>query len=165
MADLKKSFPTDPAKGTVCLAAGGVFLVTGIALAASAHWIGAVIFLLVSLPYLFMGLWNFTVIVLSDQGVSRCFLGKTLKHFSWDEIREVGVTGTRVFNRRKKEKTGRIYLYFSPRILTEDDRFEMALRWPAFDKPYTLYDPEKVRELRQYWTGPIAEHNTGDLSI
>ena len=108
-----------------------------------------------------------SVIHLSAEGVRKEFLMIPIKTYSWDQIREVGVVGTRIFNGNgKNKKPGRRYIYFSPEELDEESRFQMTLEWPPSRETlyciYTKYHAEYVQHL---WQKPIASYNAGDLFV
>ena len=106
-----------------------------------------------------------SVIHLSAEGVRKEFLMIPIKTYSWDQIREVGVVGTRIFNGNgKNKKPGRRYIYFSPEELDEESRFQMTLEWPPRNGIlYCVYSRYHIDEVQFFWAKPIAKYNAGDI--
>ena len=70
-------------------------------------------FLLPALPFIYVAyLYGTMVEVREDQLMIRR-PGKAVRSLPWTEIAEMGVIGTKVFNRSNPEKTGALYIYFS----------------------------------------------------
>ena len=90
-----------------------------------------------------------------------------IKTYSWDQIKEVGVVGTKVFNGTgKNKKPGRRYIYFSPEELDEDSRFQMTLEWPpSREILYCIYTKYHAEYVQLLWQKPIATYNAGDLFV
>lgn len=111
----------------------------------------AVIFAVISVK-------NISRIIISEEIITvRPFLvGK--KNYSWDEIREVGVIGTKVFPKSSSNKGGRKYIYFSPMELDEDGRFNLALKWPP-KIPHTSFSDTKLEFVELIWGKPIIYYN------
>lgn len=156
------TFTTDYGKGAVCLAVAAVSAAVAVVLAMEAKWAGLVVFGLIALIYLAVGLWDLSIVAWDGEGVSRRLFGITLKRLPWPAVGEVGVMGTRVFNRKKPQKTGRMYIYFSEKPMTEKERFEMMLSWPPVKRIYLLYQADRLESLRRRWSGVIITYNTGD---
>ena len=58
-----------------------------------------------------------------------------------------------------------MYVYISPSLLSEQDRFDMILKWPPKDKIYFVFK-QKHLELIQMVSGLKTEaYNTGDLTV
>ena len=125
----------------------------------------ALIFLLLGLVFAWIGLEAGSFLCLNEEGVSLQLFGKTRRHMSWDQIKEVGVAGTKVFNRSHPEKAGSIYIYFSPAEMTEDERFQMMLRWPSHSCLYMIYNEERFNAVQSRWNSHIETYNVGDLRL
>jgi len=115
------------------------------------------------LVYLVPAALSGMTVELNTEGVQQSLLGLPLRRWRWDEIAEIGVVGTKVFNPQHPEKTGALQLYFSRQALTEEQRFELALKWPPLDKIYMVYDQKRGFAVQLYWSGKIETYNTGDL--
>lgn len=91
----------------------------------------AVFFTLTGAAFLYILFLYGSTLRISSQGIRKEFLFLPLKTLSWDEIAEVGVLGTKIFNGGSyRKKPGRRYIYFSEKELDDDARFKMALEWP-----------------------------------
>ena len=107
------------------------------------------------------------VLHLSAEGVRKEFLMIPIITYSWDQIREVGVAGTKVFNgTEKNKKPGRRYIYFSPEKMDEESRFKMTLEWPPKNGIlYCVYSRQHIDAIQYLWAKPIAKYNAGDIFI
>lgn len=104
---------------------------------------------------------NFTRILISKDKIEvRPIMGKT-RSYRWEDIKEVGVIGTKVFPKTSSNKGGRKYIYFSPEELDEDSRFDLALKWPP-KIPYTSHSDGKLDAVMLIWRKPVAYYNTPD---
>ena len=54
-----------------------------------------------------------------------------------------------------------MYIYFSPVVLSEEDRFDLALKWPPRDQIYLLFTKERMDLIRPLWNNDVAVYNTG----
>ena len=162
---MKKDYLADPGKMAVCAATGAGMLVLAYAMLSVDKFLPALVFVGIALLYFTAAAWTGARIVWDEKGVSQYILGKKVHSLAWDEVAEVGVAGLRVFNQGAPQKTGRLYLYFSKEVMTDDMRFQMILRWPPRDKIYLLYQADRLDSLRLYWTGKIETYNEGDLEL
>ena len=80
-------------------------------------------------------------------------------------IREVGVAGTKVLNSANSDRTGAKYIYFSPRVMTEDERFHMCLKWSPGDMIYVWYSADQIDCIIKCWRKEIVLYNTGKLRL
>lgn len=161
----KKRFMVDFGKVAVSVTVSIFLLVILIVMIIENQMTSAVIFLLISIIYLREALKNAPFVSFDEDGVSKRLFGRCLMHMNWSEINEVGVIGTKVFNHNKPEKTGRMYLYFSKDLISEENRFEFMLKWPPKNIIYSLYQEEQVESLRSVWDGKIETYNVGDLRL
>lgn len=159
---MKKRYPVYVAKmlaGFVTFVVSGIlgstYIYTGKYLEAVFLWCIAIVFLVIGLNYS-------CIITIDHTGVSKSLCGKTIRHLSWSEIREVGVTGTKVFGDEKKNH-GTLFIYFSPVALTEEERFSMALNWPPRKQIYLEYDQARIQFIQQLWANRIESYRTGEL--
>lgn len=159
---MKKIFTTDYGKGAVCMAVALLAAAVAGVMAAQHRWAGLAVFGLIAVVYFAVGLWNFSMVTWDGEGVSRKMFGLTIKRLPWSAVAEVGVMGTKAFNRNAPHKTGRMYIYFSEKAMTEKDRFNMMLNWPPVGRIYLLYQADRLESLRRCWSGVIQTYNTGD---
>ena len=124
------------------------------------------LFLVPALPFLYVAyLYGAAVEVLPGE-IRVIRFGKVARSLPWPEVAEMGVAGTRVFNRNHPSKTGALYIYFSPVRLGEEERFQMALKWPPKEQIYLLYTKERMDSIRPLWFGKVEKFNTGpDLKV
>lgn len=119
---------------------------------------------LLAAVYLYFAAQNAAQILVDGTGVSRSFLWFAPTHCSWDELREVGVFGNKVFNRSDPKKTGSLYIYFSPQKMTADERFNMILRWPP-KLIYFSYSRQALDLVRYLWNRELVGYNIGELKL
>lgn len=121
--------------------------------------------------FVFSGLFGYELaqnaasITVSETGITRSFFGMMTKDIGWGDIKEVGVVGTKVFNKREPQKVGRMYIYFSDKVMTENERFAIALKWPPKKKTFMRFDYKRISQIQIYWPGKIALYNVGMLSL
>lgn len=121
------------------------------------------LFLVIAVVFLAIALINGSKLTVDEKGLSRTLFGKTLQHYSWDEIAEVGVVGTKVFGNDDKKDVGSRHLYFSKEHLSDEERFRMVLQWPPRNKLYMLYNTERLAAVQSYWSGKIETYKAGDV--
>lgn len=127
--------------------------------------ISAIVFLTLGSVYVYVALMYGMKITIDETGISRSVLGITILKFSWEEIEEIGVCGTRVFNKNHKEKSGTLYIYTSCNEMSDEERFDMILKWPPRNKIYLLYSQHHL-QIMQMMSGKKTElYNSGDLKI
>ena len=142
-----------------------LFLMTTAALFSVSNWVFGILTLAMSLFFVLMAFRNAQRIEINETGIVRSGLFTEKKVMRWEEIREIGVTGTKVFNQNHKNRTGALYIYVSPVKMNDDERFQMILDWPPKDKIYFIYGPERIQEIQMFYTGRIVTYNTGDLML
>lgn len=151
-----------------CLISIGTCLLS-LALAIALFQIGrpfsAGVFLLLLVPFAPIAAISGGRVAVDQDGVSLQILGVCVRRFRWEEIREVGVMGTKVFNRHAPERTGSVFLYFSREELDESQRFDMMLKWPPLDKIYFLFSLERFDQVQAYWGRPVAKTNIGNIPL
>lgn len=125
----------------------------------------ALIFLALAVVFAVIGALGGACIHLDKTGVHKTLFGVAVRTLRWDEIAEVGVAGTRVFNRIHPEKTGSLYIYFSPVSMNENERFQMMLKWPPKDKLYLIYDAKRFHAVQTFWNQTVETYNTGNLHL
>ena len=121
------------------------------------------LFLLPALPFLYIAVLYGSILEVDTEGVRCIRLGRTIRTMPWTEIAELGVVGTKVFNRGNPDKTGELYIYFSLVQMEEQERFRMALQWPPREQLYLLYTKERMDFIRPLWFDEVRIYNTGKL--
>ncbi|MCH1982043.1 hypothetical protein MCG98_05635 [Ruminococcus sp. OA3] len=150
-----------------------IFLLTGIVLCGCAVQSFLLSYplvgmLLAMLALFYLGISFFSAgafVTVNEDGVRLHALGITLKKFRWDDIKEVGIAGTKVFNRKKKEKCGSVYFYFCKKEMNDEERFDMCLKWPPTACIYLHFDNRKFDYIQSKWNKKIVTYNVGNLMI
>ena len=126
-----------------------------------------VVFALIAAVFLYIMVLYGSVLHVSAEGVQREFFVIPMKAYTWDQVREIGVVGTKVFNgTSKNRKTGRRYIYISPEEMDEESRFKMTLEWPPRkDILYCIYSRQHIDALQYFWSRPIEKYNAGDIFV
>ena len=159
----KQSFFVDPIKGGISLITLVFLVAIAVCLITMAEYLPAAIFGAAGLLFL-PQVWQYDSRVCFDERGVRCsFCGYTRLFLSWEDIAEVGVAGNRVFG--SKKKPGTLYLYLSPAVMTEDERFQMMLRFPPKGKIVLAFTDRNYAVLRQYWEGAVCSYNAGDRTF
>lgn len=127
--------------------------------------VSAILFLVMGAVFGYVALINGMAVNVDENGISKSLFGFVTMKFNWEDVAEIGVCGTKVFNKNHKDRVGTLYVYISPSLLSEQDRFEMILKWPPKDKIYFVFK-QKHLELIQMVSGLKTEvYNTGDLTV
>jgi len=128
--------------------------------------VGEVVIPLVSLGFaiIFMVVFilSFSVVAVSSEGVSQRGLFGPWRCIGWDDIRQVGVIGTKAFPRSELNKGGRKYIYFSTKKLDEDELFKIILNWPVRNLMHIPYNDARFKSVSYLWGKDIDRYNTGD---
>lgn len=161
----RNDFCVHPLKFAACLFTVAAGVILGITSLIIGEWLGAVLLFLVAGLFTWQGLIYGAWVSVTAEGVRRHILGRTLKQQRWEEIKEVGVVGTKVFNRLHPEKTGSMYIYFSPKALTEQERFQLALDFPPKDMIFLLHNQEREDLVQAFWDTRLIGYNTGSLKL
>ena len=131
------------------------------------HIITGIIFVLIAAIFLYIMFLYGTVLRISNDCIRSEFLFIPLITLTRDQIGEIGVVGTKVFNgTRKNKKPGRRYIYISPEVLDNDSRFKMALEWPPRNGTlFCIYSRQHIDAIQFFWRNPIAQFNAGDIFV
>lgn len=125
----------------------------------------ALFFLVIAILFGYEAVINGMSVSVDETGISRSFFGIRPVTFRWEEIGEIGVCGTKVFNKNHKERTGAVYIYFSPVGLSEQERFDMVLKWPPRKMIYLIYSRQHLEKVQMASGLKVESYNTGDLRI
>ena len=161
---MTKTFCVDTFK---CVALGffaGIFLLAAVALWCVGSWAAGGVFLALALVYAFFSARNGARVTIGPKGVSRKFLWFPPQAYTWDQLAEVGVFGTKLFHKKDSAKVGSLYLYFSDKAMTEDERFQMVLRWPP-KQIYCVFAQPRLEQVQYFWDNKIASYNAGELKV
>lgn len=122
----------------------------------------APVFLIVAAIFAYLFFQNASTITVTDTAVTRSFFGLAKKTVPWSEIKELGLIGENVFN-RKKSKTGHKYIYFSPEKMNEKQRFDMIVKWPPKKMLYVEYQEKTLEYTMTIWGKELKSYNVEDL--
>lgn len=172
-----------PLKTVVAGLTAVVLLMAGGQLLFSGQWYG-VVFLLLAAVFILVAAIYGRVVAISPEGVQSSLLGLARKSLTWDQIGEIGVVGTRVFNNAnphqgvggdkktirtvlysKNPSIGTPYIYFSPHALTDEQRFRLALEWPPRGMIFLRFSPDRIEKVQQLSLREIARYNAGNLQF
>ncbi len=144
-----------------------ILLIFALAFISIDVWIAAGICIAGFIICFILALINGRLVRFSDEGVELKLFSFTRLKFTWDEIAEAGVIGTKVF-RMSIDKTnyvGSRYIYFSRVSMTDDERFQMALKWPPKDKIYIRFSKKRIQAVIDYWGEEFTAYNAGHIDI
>lgn len=162
---LRNDFCIHPGRLSACVFTVVSGLTLGITFLTLKNWLGAVVMFAIAGLFIWQGFLYGPWVSITCEGIRKHIFGWTLKEISWSEIAEVGVVGTRVFNKLTPHKTGPMYIYFSPRKLTEEERFRLALDFPPRDMLYLLHNQEREDLVQNLWNTKLIGYNTGSLNL
>ena len=160
---MKQEYVLDPIKFGVSCATVSICVLLAAFLFLRGERAG-LFFLLPALPFVYVASVYGSRLIVSPEGLilSRPWKKEAVS-LPWSSVKEMGVVGTKVFNHGNADKTGSLYIYFSEKSLTEDERFRTALEWPPKDMLFLLYTKERMDAIRPLWTGKVQAYNTGEL--
>lgn len=159
------SFLVDIGHLVLAAVTSAFFLLLTITFGRGSFWIPAAICFVLFAIYAIMALRNGRIVHITSEFVQLRFLGVKRSSFHWTEIQEVGVAGTKVLNSGDPDRTGAKYIYFSPRAMTEDERFHMCLKWPPGGIIYVRYSADRINRIMQCCKKEIVLYNTGKLQL
>ncbi len=119
------------------------------------------IFLLFGIIFLIASVMNGMNLSITECEIQQSLLGRKIRVYKKSEIREIGVVGLKLFG--KSRNCGVKYIYISKEKMTENERFQMCLKWPPRDKMYMTWDATRLSDIQMFWNGKIETYNTGDL--
>ena len=95
----------------------------------------------------------FSWITVDQDGIRlRRFFRKT-EFVPWDCLKEVGVVYGDAFYMLRRFR--RKFIYFSQREMSEDELFEMMLRWPPAEVAYIPFSPSNCSAVAFFWNRDI----------
>lgn len=139
------------------------FMISAAALFSVSNYIFALFMLCMCLIFLHMAARNAQKIEIGEKGIRRSGMFLKEKAMSWEEIKEIGVIGTKAFRRFNKNSAGALYLYVSDQEMDDAERFRMILDWPPKDKIFFIFSRERADQINLFYPGRIVTYNTGDL--
>ncbi len=161
----KTRFFVNPTLLLVALATWAILTISAVVVLPLGRYVSAAIFFLIGLLFLAVAVGNGIVVSVEPEGLARSVLGRRVNLLPWEQIRELGVCGTKPFHAEKTDRVGTLYIYAASEHLTDKERFDMVLRWPPKDKVYLLYSEERLTAIQLRWSGKITLYNSGSLRI
>ena len=158
-----RKYIADPVKLCTYSAAAVFLLIAGIGGLVYHAWIFAVIFLVSSGAFFGFSLEYASTLTLDETGVQRKGLfGIGSEYLDFEKIGEIGVVGTNPRNPKPDtgNKTGVLYIYFSPETLTESSRQKLTYNFPQ-NVMFLRYTPERYEQVGSLWNKEIKQYNTG----
>ena len=161
---MSKDIPVNKTFAVITALFAAVFLLAAVSLFLVGSWIGGGVCVLLAAIYVGIASRYGAVVRIEASGISRRALFRPRESYTWDELAEVGVFGTRLFHKAASKKTGTLYLYFSTEAMTEEERFNMVLKWPP-KQLYFLFTQRNLELVQYFWDQKIVGFNTGDLRL
>ena len=155
----------DPLKAGICLFAFVFLTIVAATMAAIGRVVSGVIFFAVALGFLYVLTYYGAVLRVDEKGVRKSFLGLFRRSLRWEEIREMGVAGTRIFHRGNKNRAGTLYLYFASEEMDDDARFGMMLKWPQHDRIFLRFSHKRFAALQVWRPEAAVRYNVGKLVL
>jgi len=152
-----------PIKLGISLVTAIVSLLLGVTLITISRPFSALVFFVIMLVFSYMACIYGTVIVITDESVKRLFFKKVIAEYKWDQIREVGVIGSKAFT--GNVHTGTLYIYISRLVLTEQERFGLIFSWPPKNMIFLSYDKERLEAIQLHYSNKIQTYNAGTLQL
>ena len=162
---MEKKYFVNPIEFTAAISTVAIAAVIACCLLYIRRPVSALVFFVIALLFFKVSLTAGAIITINPNGINRSVLGKVRNTFTWDEISEVGVAGSRIFNKGNKEKSGTLYIYFSKTPMTDEERFQMMLKWPPKDKIYLEHDKYRMDFIQTMYGKKVQTYNTGSLKI
>lgn len=115
------------------------------------------------IPFVYLSVFYGASVEIDEEGIIRYVLGRPGRTVLWNDLREVGIVGLRLFYKGKKNRTGTKYLYFSEKEMTEEERFKLTLEWPPARMLFVIYSPECYQRIHQLWGKKIEQYNVSNM--
>ena len=162
---MEKKYFVNPIEFTAAISTVAAAAVIACSLLYIRRPVSALVFFAIALLFFKVSFTAGAIITINPNGITRSVLGKVRNTFTCVEISEVGVAGSRIFNKGNKEKSGTLYIYFSKTPMTDEERFQMMLKWPPKDKIYLEHDKYRMDFIQTMYGKKVQTYNTGSLKI
>lgn len=127
------------------------------------YWIAAAIFMVVGIIFAYMAVTYGAIIHIDDKGFTHKIFGFTIRHLDWNEVREIGVLSTKLYGNKGRVDT--LNIYMSPVKMTEDDCFNMVVRWPPTKISYLAYSKVRLEKIQILSDKPVKNFNTDKMNL
>lgn len=162
---IRTDFCIHPERFIICVCTVLASLILGITYLVLKNWPGVLVMLVICGLFLWQGWIYGPWVSITCDGIRKHIFGWTLASVRWDELKEVGVVGTKVFNKLNSDKTGPMYIYFSPKEMTTEERFQLALNFPPKHMLFLLHNQEREDLVQALWNTKLIGYNTGKLNL
>lgn len=156
---------TDPVKTAIAVNVSAFSFILGLSLLQIQQNGAGILFFCICGIFLAETVRNGRIILIDEKGIHRLLPGMKSMSITWEEMKELGVCGTKVFNLGNKNKTGRLYFYCSKRAMDDDEHFQMILQWPPKEQIYFSFSEKRLLFLENAAKRRIETYNTGNLHI
>lgn len=160
-----KRYIVHPLKFVVSLLTMAAALLLAICEFVISRPVSALFFIVIALLFLVTTLNNSARISIDKSGVHCNIAGLRRRSFSWEDIKEVGVFSSRLFTNSNKNRAGTLYIYFSTKPMSAQERFQMILNWSVKDKIVLQYTKERMDAVQLLWSNEIQTYNVGELHL
>ncbi len=161
----RKTYIISPLKAIVSATTSIVSIVLMCTFLYLSATIPALVFLAIALLFAIIAINSAAKLSIDEEGVFKKTLFRKDRSLRWDEIQEVGIAGSKLFPKSDKGKPGQLYIYFSKTHLTDQERFDMMLKWPPRDKLFMQYTDKRAENILLLWEKPFVEYNTREEQI
>ena len=162
---MKKTYLVDTFKAAVSMATALFSLTIVISLIFIHRFGSAAVFFLIGLIFIKPMLTYGAFVSVDQTGIRLSLPWKTLQSFTWDEVAEVGVAGTKLFSRKDSKNTGSLYIYISDTAFTDEERFDMMLNWPPKNMIFLTYSKQRLDQIQMRFSNKIQTYNAGDIRL
>ncbi len=150
-------------KYLISAATAAAALIITIVMCYLSEWLGVLLFFVIVVLFGWFTISNGAVIIVAKDEIRKTFWGITLSRVSWAMVQEVGVVGTKIFKASDTKLQGERYIYLSPKKLDENERFQLALKWPPRNMVYFYYTKERMDQIQLIWDNVVDSYNAGDV--
>jgi len=161
----QKNFIVDPYKYGVAAATCIVSLALGITLLTIHRMGSSFVFLAIAAVFAYIAFLNGSTVRLTKEGVSLHFWKISRKFVPWPEIREVGVAGTKYIRQKNKDDVGSVFIYFSKKEMSDEERNQMLFAWPPKDMIYMRFIDERLFQAQLFYPGKIIFYHSGKIHL
>ena len=154
-----KVYLTDPLKSAASGITAAFCLAVVIAAVSMEEFIAAGVFAAITMLFGYIFVKSCRLMRISKEGIETSFFGLGWKRLTWKQIGELGCCGMKVFKDSKSKRSGTLYIYFSEKPLTDEERFDMVLKWPRPDIPHLSYSRKRLDFIQYQWDDEIVFYN------
>ncbi len=162
---MKHKWMVDPVRFGLCLAMGVFFAAMAVVMLTISRQAAAGVVAVIGLIYLYNAVKWGALVEITPEHVSKTTSFKKVTTLQWSEIAEVCVMGTKVFRSNTAKRTGPMYICFLSSTRTEDEKFDMLLKWPPSKDLVLWFTPQRAAAVSMLWDGYVTTYNVGALVL